>query len=437
MTYNSSKTGAQVDNAVTDVENAKAASPTDTTADRLLKVGDFGVGGVTDLGSIVTADLNTITDPGVYGVLISDTSPTGGSRNALVVEGGQGDSRRQTLIAMGGSPPDVVQLTRTKSFTNVWGTWQEILHTGNTPIQSNATNLILDSGARLGIGTGTPLRSLTVGTGAEDDSRVPANTPVMVKTSNYDPAISGGYGGFIHFVTDGSLPGFCASDIAAQVNNPAASNWAKSFNTGTANCGFYKIQNGTHRFFTDASIAAGATYTPTERLRIDSSGNVLIGTTGLGAGRFQMDVTGAVNAYFVNRSTSGQTGIRIDRTVSNGEVLTFVRGTTVVGSISISTTGTLFNVASDQRLKTNITDAADSATKIDALQVRQFDWKADGKHQEYGLIAQELEPICPDAVSKGETDDDMWGVDYSKLVPLMLKEIQSLRARVAELENKQ
>ena len=44
MTYNSSKTGAQVDGAVTDVQAAKAASATDTTTGRLLKVGDFGVG---------------------------------------------------------------------------------------------------------------------------------------------------------------------------------------------------------------------------------------------------------------------------------------------------------------------------------------------------------------------------------------------------------
>ena len=69
------------------------------------------------------------------------------------------------------------------------------------------------------------------------------------------------------------------------------------------------------------------------------------------------------------------------------------------------------------------------------MQVRSFDWKADGEHQTYGFIAQELETVAPYAVSKGETEDDMWGVDYSKLVPMLVKEIQDLKARVQELEN--
>ena len=42
--------------------------------------------------------------------------------------------------------------------------------------------------------------------------------------------------------------------------------------------------------------------------------------------------------------------------------------------------------------------------------------------------------VAPEAVTEGETEDDMMGVDYSKLVPMLVKEIQSLRARVAQLE---
>ena len=73
--------------------------------------------------------------------------------------------------------------------------------------------------------------------------------------------------------------------------------------------------------------------------------------------------------------------------------------------------------------------------RVDAIQVRKFDWKVDGSHQDYGMVAQELLEVAPDAVSQGETEDDMMGVDYSKLVPMMLKEIQSLRARIAQLES--
>jgi len=79
-------------------------------------------------------------------------------------------------------------------------------------------------------------------------------------------------------------------------------------------------------------------------------------------------------------------------------------------------------------------DAASASSKIDAMQVRQFDWNADGSHQDYGLIAQELQPIEPMAVSGNADSDEMMGVDYSKLVPMLIKEIQELRSRVATLE---
>jgi hypothetical protein len=97
-------------------------------------------------------------------------------------------------------------------------------------------------------------------------------------------------------------------------------------------------------------------------------------------------------------------------------------------------TSTAYNTSSDQRLKENIADADDAGSKVDAIQVRQFDWKADGSHQDYGMVAQELMTVAPEAVSVPEDPEDMMGVDYSKLVPMLIKEIQSLRNRVATLE---
>ena len=63
-----------------------------------------------------------------------------------------------------------------------------------------------------------------------------------------------------------------------------------------------------------------------------------------------------------------------------------------------------------------------------------IEWKVDGSHQKYGMVAQELQTVAPEAVSAPEDPEEMMGVDYSKLVPMMLKEIQQLRARVAQLE---
>ena len=93
------------------------------------------------------------------------------------------------------------------------------------------------------------------------------------------------------------------------------------------------------------------------------------------------------------------------------------------------------NVSSDQRLKENITDADDAGSTIDAIQIRKFDWIDSGEHQSYGVVAQELAEVFPEAVSGDEDEEYIMGVTYEKLIPMLVKEVQSLRSRVAELEN--
>ena len=113
----------------------------------------------------------------------------------------------------------------------------------------------------------------------------------------------------------------------------------------------------------------------------------------------------------------------------------FFNNNGAVGSIVTNASVTVYNTSSDQRLKENIADADDAGSKVDAIQVRQFDWIADGAHQDYGMVAQELLTVAPEAVSAPEDPEEMMGVDYSKLVPMLVKEIQSLRSRVQQLEN--
>ena len=113
---------------------------------------------------------------------------------------------------------------------------------------------------------------------------------------------------------------------------------------------------------------------------------------------------------------------------------------TSVGSISTNGAATTYNTTSDRRLKENIVPAAEAGAVIDDIEVVEFDWKS-GAHTRYGMIAQDLHAVAPEAVSVGDADDvedfkNPWGVDYSKLVPMLIKEVQSLRKRVAELETK-
>jgi hypothetical protein len=165
-----------------------------------------------------------------------------------------------------------------------------------------------------------------------------------------------------------------------------------------------------------------------EAARIDTSGNLLVGATST-SGTNGFMVIPASPAYAIVAHPSG--------TTSGYAYMSFQYAGSAIGSITQSgTTAVLYNVTSDQRLKQNIIDAPEFGSVIDAIQVRSYDWKADGNHQRAGFIAQELVNVAPEAVHQPVDSEEMMAVDYSKLVPMLVKEIQSLRKRLATLEAK-
>lgn len=121
------------------------------------------------------------------------------------------------------------------------------------------------------------------------------------------------------------------------------------------------------------------------------------------------------------------------RTASDGVVIQLARNATAVGSISVTDSGTSFNTTSDERLKQDFRQI--SPQFIDKINVYDFAWR-NGSGRGYGVKAQELAATYPSAVTKGESEQDMWGVDYSRLVPFLIAAVKDLRARVAELEGK-
>ena len=182
------------------------------------------------------------------------------------------------------------------------------------------------------------------------------------------------------------------------------------------------------------------------RMTITSGGYVGIGT---GYMPQRLTVNGGVQASIFKATNAGSTisnagfyndpGLNI-KSASSGSTYQLMinfqdSGSTDRGSIQTNNTSTQYNTTSDQRLKENIQDATDAGSKIDAIQIRQFDWIGSDVHQDYGVVAQELIDVAPEAVSTSDNEEDMMGVDYSKLVPMLIKEVQSLRSRVAELEN--
>ena len=92
--------------------------------------------------------------------------------------------------------------------------------------------------------------------------------------------------------------------------------------------------------------------------------------------------------------------------------------------------------ASDRRLKENITSATINALDaINKLDMVEFDFIKDKKHEEVGLIAQEVEQVIPQAISRNpENEDDFLHIDYTAFVPYLIKAIQELNQKVERLE---
>jgi hypothetical protein len=120
-----------------------------------------------------------------------------------------------------------------------------------------------------------------------------------------------------------------------------------------------------------------------------------------------------------------------------------------IGSITRVTTtdAVVYNTTSDGRLKENLRDFTDSGRLIDSLKPRVFDWKnsdENGKNV-VGFVAQEQHAADPifahiGAVSVGDEDPEtitkQWQRSDSALIPILVAELKSLRARVASLESK-
>ncbi len=173
-----------------------------------------------------------------------------------------------------------------------------------------------------------------------------------------------------------------------------------------------------------------------ERARIDSSGNLLVGTTS--ATPAGSNVTGSALLTFGGANLSRTNSITLDtnRDGSDGTIINLRKSGTTVGSISVTASATAYNTSSDYRLKDIDGPVANSGAYIDALKPVQGSWKADGGRF-IGLLAHEVQEVSETPIATGEKDgEEMQAMDYSapELIANLIAEIQSLRARVAQLE---
>lgn len=190
-----------------------------------------------------------------------------------------------------------------------------------------------------------------------------------------------------------------------------------------------------------------------ERMRLNSDGTLMLGTTNL-VGAQSGNVDSMVALY--QRGQIAVTNNDADfsmfvnkRDSTTGGLIRFRYNGSTIGSITNDTSSVTYNTSSDYRLKENVVTDWDATTRLKQLKPSRFNFKVDKDKTVDGFLAHEVSSIVPEAVS-GEKDAvdkdgniDPQGIDQSKLVPLLTKalqeaisEIDTLKEKVTALEAK-
>jgi len=174
-----------------------------------------------------------------------------------------------------------------------------------------------------------------------------------------------------------------------------------------------------------------------ERMRITSDGDLIIGGTALSA-------EGALSIE--PNASNGAAKLTFNRASSNGGntaiIQEFKHGNSLVGKISHDQGDTVYTTTSDYRLKENVTYNFDATTRLKQLKPARFNFIIDETNTlRDGFIAHEVSNVVPRAVVGEKDAVDSEGniepqtIDQSKLVPLLVKTVQELEARIKTLED--
>lgn len=222
-----------------------------------------------------------------------------------------------------------------------------------------------------------------------------------------------------------------------QIKNAYSSTKYSLFGRTGGNYYWSAYEGGANLIFS-TSASDNAT---TERMRISSNGAVGINSTAttLPLGDARLVIQGGstseyfgVDQYGVATSERGVTGLQYAMEFRNPNGL--------VGRITTENSATSYNTSSDYRLKENVNYDFDATTRLKQLKPARFNFIANADKTVDGFIAHEVSTVVPEAIS-GKKDainkdgtPDYQGIDQSKLVPLLVKTIQELEARITTLE---
>jgi len=224
------------------------------------------------------------------------------------------------------------------------------------------------------------------------------------------------------------------------------------------------LENGEFAFQNAGSGSVGGVISFTERMRIDSSGRMLVGTTtrpgNYDAHYFVRDSNDSYAFIIQNTASDADSNsalqvnlLNTDSTTNSymiigrqGGVGTGTNRFVIYANGNMVNTNNSYGSISDERKKENIVDATPKLDDLMKVKVRNFNLKGEETKQ-IGVVAQELEEVFPGMVNESKDPDSedetlYKGVKYSVFVPILIKAIQelkadndSLRARIETLEN--
>jgi len=228
--------------------------------------------------------------------------------------------------------------------------------------------------------------------------------------------------------------------LLSNANDNATSGRLK-FREGDGTNGFDLRYNGS------ANQAVIDTTDVSNALTIDrTTGNVGIGAAPISQGQLSVTQTngGQWACKMVHTSTDAPMLLLQNAMNSgsfgNAHIEFLINNGTTVGTIKCSNSATQYNTSSDYRLKENVDYTWDATTRLKQLKPARFNFIVDNTKTVDGFIAHEVSSVVPEAISgeKDAVDDDgnavHQGIDQSKLVPLLVKTIQELEARITALE---
>ena len=158
-------------------------------------------------------------------------------------------------------------------------------------------------------------------------------------------------------------------------------------------------------------------------LRLDSGPNSFLDITPTNAGgRFQTQVSTVNNRDLIFLPGTGNVGIGTTTPANTLEVV--AGGTTLADA---------WTVRSSRRFKTNIQPLEGALEKVEQLQGVSYDRKSDGRH-EIGVIAEDVDQVLPEVVSRDPRTKEAQGVDYARLAALLIEAVKSQQAEIQQLK---